>query len=191
MPFYCIYTPLLHGKNAEHLIDEAFNLRKMKVKVWTPFQRIKRKRYNTEIEDTIPLFPNYVFVQANFSEGMEQEMEQALLELKAGSFLKYPGDTLPAIITEEEIARIEAIQSKEVKETQKEETYAPVEIGTYVEVATGSLMGLVKGIVVESKKYTIEVETYFFGRSTSVEVPISALVRSTPSQAASLPSKTI
>ena len=190
MSWYCIYSPLLHGKSAEHLIDEAFNLRNMKVRVWTPFQNIKRKRYNTEINDTIPLFPNYVFVEATFIPGKEQEMEQMLLELKAGHFLKYPGDLLPAVISQEEIDRIETLQAKEVQETHKEENYAPIEIGTYVEVATGSLMGLVKGIVVGSQKYTIEVETFFFGRSTSVKVPISALVRSTPTSS-SLPLKVL
>src|SRR5579859_6938142 len=139
MSHFCVYTPLLHGKTAEHLIDEAFNLRNIKAKVWTPFQRIKRKRYNKEIEDTIPLFRNYVFVETTFLPGMEQEMEQMLLELKAGYFLKYPGSDLPAIITPKEIERIQELQAREVKETQKEENFAPVEIGTYVEVATGSL----------------------------------------------------
>ena len=185
MSFYVIYVPLLHGKVAKQYIEEAFNLRNMRANIWVPFQNIKRKRYNKEIEDTIPLFPNYVFVETEFPKGMEQEMEQQLLELKAGYFLKYPGDVLPAIISEEEIQRIKDIQDKEVEEMQAEaeENYTPIELGSYVEVATGSLMGVVKGIVVASKKYTIEIETFFFGRSTSVEVPISALVHSTPKNA--------
>jgi transcription antitermination factor NusG len=177
--FYCLYTPLLHGLSAMQLVQEAFDKRKVKCKLWMPMQKVRKMRYNTEIEVQLPLFPNYILLQVEFIKGMEQEMELALLELKAGYFLKYPGDDLPAIITEEEIKRIEEIEQKEVKETQKEETYTPVEIGTYVEVASSPLMGL-KGIVVESTNDTVTIETFVFGRSAPVEVPISVLSRSTP-----------
>jgi|SRR5579864_477486 len=179
MNFYVIYTPLTHGLTSTHLIQEAFETRHIHAKLWIPMQCIKRLRYNTEIEAQVPLFPNYVLIQTTFPEGMEQEMELALLELKAGYFLKYPGSDLPAIITTEEIERIQAHEAKEVLETQKEETYTPVEIGTYVEVATSPLMGL-KGIVVDTTKETVTIETFVFGRSAPVEVPISVLSRSTP-----------
>lgn len=189
--FYAIYTPLLHGLTSLHLIQESFEKRKIKCSLWIPMQRIKRMRYNTEIEVQVPLFPNYVLCETTFPPGMEQEMEQQLLELKAGYFLKHPSDTnLPAIITPEEIARIQAHEAKEVKEIQKEETYTPIEIGTYVEVATSPLMGL-KGIVVESTNETVTIETFVFGRSAPVEVPISVLARSTPVVQSSLVSKSL
>jgi len=177
--FYVIYTPLLHGLTSLHLIQESFQKRKLKAHLWIPMQRIKRLRYNTEIEAQVPLFPNYVLVETEMPLGMEQEMEQQLLELKAGYFLKEPGSTLPAIIKQEEIERIQEIEQKEVVDNQKEETYTPIEIGTQVEVATSPLMGL-KGIVVESTKDTVTIETFVFGRSAPVEVPISVLARSTP-----------
>jgi transcription antitermination factor NusG len=179
MPYYCVYTPLLHGLTSLHLIQESFEKRKIKAHLWIPMMRIKRMRYNTEIETQVPLFPNYVLVECEFPKNMEQEMEQQLLELKAGYFLKYPGSTFPAIITPKEIERIQELESKEVLETQKEETYTPIEIGTYVEVVTSPLMGL-KGIVVESTSDTVTIETFVFGRSAPVEVPISVLSRSTP-----------
>jgi transcription antitermination factor NusG len=188
--FYCIYSPLLHGLSATQLIQECFDLRKVKAKLWMPMMKIKKMRYNTEVEAQVPLFPNYVLVETEFPQGMEQEMEQQLLELKAGYFLKHPSDTnLPAIIPQEEIDRIQELESKEVKETQKEETYTPVEIGTYVEVATSPLMGL-KGVVVDSTKDTVTIETYVFGRSAPVEVPISVLSRSMP-VVPSTPSKNV
>jgi transcription antitermination factor NusG len=177
--FYCVYSPLLHGLSATRLIQEAFEKRKIKARLWLPMMRVKKMRYNTEIDVQVPLFPNYILVQAAFPKNMEQEMELALLDLKAGYFLKYPGDELPAIITPEEIARIQAIESKEVIETKQEVTYTPVEIGTFVEVATSPLMGL-KGIVVDTTKDTVTIETFVFGRSAPVEVPISVLSRSTP-----------
>lgn len=187
--FYCIHTPLLHGLTSLHLIQEAFEKRQIKAHLWIPMQRIVKKRYNTEIEVQIPLFPNYVFVSCEFPKNMEQEMGQQLLELKAGSFLKHPSDTnLPAIITPEEIERIKEIEAKEIVENKKEETYTPIEIGTYVEVASSPLMGL-KGIVVESTHDTVTIETFVFGRSAPVEVPISVLSRSTPTP--SLPPTTI
>lgn len=176
--FFVIYTPLLHGLSSLRLIQESFDKRQVKCKLWTPMQRVKKMRYNTEIEIQVPLFPNYVLCQTEFPAGMEQEMELALLDLKAGYFLKYPGDDKPAIVTQEEIDRIQEIEAKEVLETQKEETYTPVEIGTYVEVATSPLMGL-KGIVVDTTKETVTIETFVFGRSAPVEVPISVLSRST------------
>lgn len=188
--WHVIYTPLLHGLSACQLVQESFDLRQVKCRLWVPMQKIKKMRYNTEIEAQVPLFPNYILLQAEFPAGMEQEMELALLELKAGYFLKYPGSDLPAIITPEEIKRIEDIESKEVKETQKEETYAPVEIGTYVEVATSPLMGL-KGIVVDSTNDTVTIETFVFGRSAPVEVPISVLSRSTPVASSSMSPKVI
>lgn len=187
--WFVIYTPLLHGLTSLHLIQESFEKRKIKCRLWIPMQKIKRMRYNAEIEAQVPLFPNYVLVECEFPKGMEQEMEQQLLELKAGYFLKHPSDTnLPAIITQEEVERIQTHESKEVEETQKEETYTPVEIGTYVEVASSPLMGL-KGIVVESTSDTVTIETFVFGRSAPVEVPISVLARSTPT--ASLPSSNL
>jgi len=187
MPYYCVYTPLLHGLTSLHLIQESFEKRKIKAHLWIPMQRVKKLRYNTEIEVQVPLFPNYVLVQCEFPKNMEQEMEQQLLELKAGYFLKEPGSILPAVIKQEEIDRIQEIEQKEVEE-QKEETYTPVEIGTYVEVASSPLMGL-KGIVVESTNDTVTIETFVFGRSAPVEVPISVLSRSTPTP--SLQLKTI
>ena len=178
--FYCVYTPLMHGLISINLIQEAFSKRNIKARLWIPMMKVIKKRYNTDVEAQVPLFPNYVLVETEFPKGMEQEMELALLELKAGHFLKHPSDTnLPAIITPEEIKRIQEIEAKEVVETKKEETYTPVEIGTYVEVATSPLMGL-KGIVVESSKETVTIETFVFGRSAPVEVPISVLSRSTP-----------
>ena len=176
--WFVVYTPLMHGLVSTTLIQEAFSKRKLKARLWIPMQKIKRLRYNTEIEVQVPLFPNYVLVNTEFPVGMEQEMEQQLLELKAGYFLKEPGSLLPAIIKQEEIDRIQEIEQKEVEE-QKEETYTPVEIGTYVEVASSPLMGL-KGIVVESTHDTVTIETFVFGRSAPVEVPISVLSRSTP-----------
>jgi transcription antitermination factor NusG len=184
--FFVIYTPLLHGLTSLHLIQESFEKRKVKCSLWIPMMQITKKRYNTDVKVQVPLFPNYVLCQTEFPAGMEQEMEQQLLELKAGYFLKYPGSILPAIITPEEIERIHELEHKEVLEEQKEDTYAPVEIGTYVEVVTSPLMGL-KGIVVESSKDTVTIETFVFGRSAPVEVPISVLARSTP--APSLQSK--
>lgn len=187
--FYVVYTPLLHGLVSTTLIQEAFSKRNMKARLWIPMQKVLKKRYNADVEAQVPLFPNYVLVETEFLPGMEQEMELALLELKAGYFLKYPGSDLPAIITPEEIKRIEEIEAKEVEETQKEETYTPVEIGTYVEVASSPLMGL-KGIVVESTNDTVTIETFVFGRSAPVEVPISVLSRSTP-VVPSLPSSNV
>jgi transcription antitermination factor NusG len=177
--WYILYTPLTHGLSSTRLIQESFQKRHIHAKLWLPMMKIKKMRYTTEVEVQVPLFPNYVLLQCTLPLGLEQEMEQQLLELKAGYFLKYPGSTLPAIITPEEIIRIQEIEAKEVIETQKEVTYTPVEIGTYVEVATSPLMGL-KGIVVDSTKDTVTIETFVFGRSAPVEVPISVLSRSTP-----------
>lgn len=177
--WYIIYTPLLHGLSSLTLIQECFDKRKTKCRLWIPMQRVKKTRYNDEVEVQVPMFPNYVLVETTFPQGMEQEMELMLRELKAGYFLKKVGSDLPAEISEEEIKIIEELEKKEVKETQKEETYTPVEIGTYVEVAASPLMGL-KGIVVESTKDTVTIETLVFGRTAPVEVPISVLSRSTP-----------
>src|SRR5579863_7340552 len=103
--FYIVYTPLLHGLSSLRLIQESFDKRKVKCKLWTPMQSIMKKRYNTDIKVQVPLFPNYVLAQCDFPKGLEQELELALLDLKAGYFLKYPGDELPAVVTPEEIAR--------------------------------------------------------------------------------------
>ena len=190
MPFYAIYTPLLHGLTSLHLIQESFEKRKIKCSLWIPMMKVVKKKYNDDIEVQVPMFPNYVLCQTEFPKGMEQEMEQQLLELKAGYFLKYPGSNLPAAIPQEEIKRIEDIEKREVKKTQKEETYAPIEIGTCVEVATSTLMGL-KGIVVDSTDETVTIETYVFGRTAPVEVPISVLSRSMPVSGVAAPSSSV
>jgi transcription antitermination factor NusG len=177
--WYCAYTPLTHGLTSTRLIQEAFDTRKIKAKLWLPMWKIKKLKYNTEIDVQVPLFPNYVLIFTEFPSGMEQEMEQQLLELKAGYFLKKVGSLLPAEISEEEIKLIEELERKEVETTQKEENYVPIEIGTYVEVISSPLRGI-KGIVVDSTKDTVTIETFLFGRSAPVEVPISILSHSIP-----------
>ena len=182
--WYLIYTPQLHGLTALLLVQEAFDVRKIKARLWLPMQKVKQMKYKKEVEVQVPMFPNYVFVQTAFPKGAEQEMEQMLRELKAGFFLKEVGSDLPARILEEEIQRIEEKEKEEVQATKKEESYTPIEIGTYVEVAASPLMGL-KGIVVETSRDTVTIETFVFGRSAPVEVPISVLSRSTPVSAPS------
>lgn len=143
--------------------------------IWTPMVKVGATTVNIKKLKSIDktLFPSYVFIQTVIN---DSKLEQALVEAKIGRFLKLPGETMPTMISEEDIEHI-----KDLEEANSEpvpEDIIAIDIGNFVEICVGPLIGF-KGIVVKISGHSVTVETLIFGRSTPVSVNIAHLSKLT------------
>jgi transcription antitermination factor NusG len=144
-------------------VQNVFESLRYDFALWVPAQQVNRVIRGTNTMVAKVLFPGYVFVNFAYK---GPEVEDALLDAKAGYLLKSPGIEAPAFITEKEVNHIKDLEQIRIAEVIN---LPKVSLGDFVEVTNGAFMGA-KGTVVEVKKNSVKVELVIFGRVVAVEV---------------------
>jgi transcription antitermination factor NusG len=171
--WYCIYTSGL-GSRACLMVQSLLDRMEVEAMLWVPTQRFTITKHNKQVQNDKPLFPSYIFLNANL---VDSRVEQALMEAKIGRFLHAPGeDLLPTKISQEDIEHLKSLE--EINVEPVEEEIVAVEVGNLVEVCVGPFMGI-KGIIVSVKEHMATIETIVFGRSAPVSVNIAHLSKLT------------
>lgn len=116
---------------------------------------------------TKPLFPGYVFINFDWSDGGAADAVKAQC---GGFFLHAPGMEDPKPLSEQEVSYIKDLSKQQSQPKSIAEKYN-FSLGQEVEIATGPFFGQ-KGLIMEVKRHTVVVEVSWFNRE-AVRVEIT------------------
>jgi transcriptional antiterminator RfaH len=172
--WYCARTQPKH----EHIAARDLSAR-LGLEVFNPRLRIERATRRGVVKLVEPLFPCYLFVRCHLADQVEHVRYATGISSLVHFGPKIP--TVPDSVVEELRQCFEAQEPMAVRD--------PLQIGSEVTVAEGSLLGS-QGIVVRvmPARQRVQVLLDFLGRTTLAEVDRKALIVENRSLAALMPS---
>lgn len=157
-------------KSSLGFIHTAFQHRGIDVVLWQPMQEvIKQSKNEVSISKSRPLFQSYVF--ALFENPGNNIVDNELKEQMAGYLLREVGAQEPATITDETIQYLRGLEKLKITPASD---MPDVEVGSFIEITNGPFINM-RGLVSAIHKDTVDIETFVFGRSVSVEISKSSI----------------
>jgi len=154
---------------------------------WMPGYMVPRKLRSNKILRKQFLYYDYTFVALCDP----YAFESFLLERKIPAYFLYvPGTKVPASLSEEEVQRIQQLESIKQAEVERNSSEPlGIKIGSLIEVCNGPFIGC-KGIVLEMYQSHVVLEMNVFKRPTRINVDtefLSNVLQSYETEDATLP----